>query len=106
VCVRKGVVSMIEMECLQKVDGSKDEHDIVLFALSTCPHCRHARDFLDENELTYRYVYVDQLEGPEQKTVLVETEKYNPNHTFPTLVVDDGDVVIGFREAEYKDKLL
>jgi glutaredoxin len=97
---------MIEMECLEKVEGSKSEHDLVLFALSTCPHCRHARDFLDENGLAYRYVYVDQLEGPEQKSVVLETEKFNPNHTFPTLIIDDGDVVIGYRETEYKEKLL
>ncbi|MHB8896381.1 MAG: glutaredoxin family protein [Candidatus Geothermincolia bacterium] len=97
---------MIELDCLQRVEGSKDEHDLVLFALSTCPHCKHAREFLDSNGLTYRYVYVDQLEGPEQKLAVQESEKYNPNRTFPTLVIDDGDVVIGFREVDYKDKLL
>jgi glutaredoxin-like protein NrdH len=96
---------MIELDCLQQVDGAKGDHDVVLFALSTCPHCRHAREFLDSNDVAYRYVYVDQLEGPEQKQVLTFSEKYNPNHTFPTLVIDDDDVLIGFRESEYKDKL-
>jgi hypothetical protein len=48
---------------------------------------------------------VDQIEGPEQKTVLLASEKYNPNHTFPTLVIDDDDVIIGFKESEYQEKL-
>ncbi len=97
---------MIELDCLERVEGSNSEHDLVLFALSTCPHCRHAREFLDSNDLAYWYVYVDLLEGDEQKQVVKESEKFNPNRTFPTLVIDDDDVVIGFREAEYKDKLL
>jgi len=97
---------MIELDCLQQVEGSNGEHDLVLFVLSTCPHCRHAREFLDNNGIAYRYVYVDLLEGNEQKQAVAESERYNPNRTFPTLVIDDGDVLIGFREAEYRDKLL
>lgn len=97
---------MIELDCLENVEGSVKGHDLVLFALSTCPHCRHAREFLDTNDIAYRFVYLDQLDGAEQKQVLAESEKYNPNRTFPTLVIDDGEVLVGFREVEYKDKLL
>jgi glutaredoxin-like protein NrdH len=102
----KGVGDMIDLDCLEQVEGTITDHDVVLFALSTCPHCKHAREFLDSNGVAYRYVYLDSLKGDEQKRVLLESEKYNPNHTFPTLVIDDGDVVIGFREDQYKDKLL
>jgi len=97
---------MIEIDSLEQVEGEISDHDVVLFALSTCPHCRHAREFLDSKGVAYRFVYLDSLKGDEQKRVLLESEKYNPNHTFPTLVIDGGDVLIGFREAEYTDKLL
>jgi len=99
------VVSVIELASLETVEGTDSNHDVVLFALSTCPHCRHAREYLDKSGVSYRYVYVDQVEGDEQKTVLLESEKYNPNHTFPTLVIDDDDIVIGFKESEYQEKL-
>lgn len=97
---------MPQLECLEEVKGSKNEKDLVLFALSTCGWCRKARNFLDENDLAYRYVYVDLLEGDELKRVIEEVERVNPNKTFPTLVIDDSDTVAGFKDNEYKEKLL
>jgi glutaredoxin-like protein NrdH len=97
---------MIELDCLEQVEGSKSAHDLVLFALSTCPHCRNARNFLDNNDLAYRYVYLDLLKGEEQKNVLEEASKYNPRKSFPTLVVDDDEVLVGFTESDWKAKLL
>lgn len=97
---------MIELDTLEKVDGTRDkDKDVVLFALSTCPHCRHAREWLDNNSVEYRFVYVDKLEGDEQKNTLKASEKFNPNNTFPTLVIDDHDVIVGFRESDYHGKL-
>jgi glutaredoxin-like protein NrdH len=93
---------MMELATLELVEGTRaQDKDVVLFALSTCPHCRHAR----EHEVQYRYVYVDHLKGEEQKTAVTEAEKFNPNDTFPTLVIDADAVIIGFRESEYEDKL-
>jgi hypothetical protein len=43
----KEVVPVIELASLESVDGTSSDHDVVLFALSTCPHCRHAREYLD-----------------------------------------------------------
>lgn len=97
---------MIELDCLEQIDGSKSDHDLVLFALSTCPHCRNARNFLENNDLAYRYVYLDLLKGDEQRSVLEEASKYNPRKSFPTLVVDDDDVLVGFTESDWKSKLL
>ncbi|OFW57770.1 MAG: hypothetical protein A2W01_04935 [Candidatus Solincola sediminis] len=93
-------------EYLETVEGEKDDHDLCLFALSTCAWCRKARNFLDENKLHYRYVYVDLLEGESQKKVFEEVSKYNPRRTFPTLVVDGGEVIAGFNEDKYREALL
>lgn len=97
---------MIELECLEEVEGEKKEHDLVLFALSTCGWCRKARNFLDGNGIAYRYAYLDLLEGDEQKAALEEASKWNPKRTFPTLVIDEGDKIVGFTDEEYKGKLL
>ncbi len=97
---------MIELDCLEQVDGGKNDHDLVLFALSTCPHCRNARNFLDNNDVAYRFVYLDKLEGDEQKQVLDEASKFNPRRSFPTLVIDDDEVLVGFTEADWRTKLL
>lgn len=97
---------MIELDCLEEIAGANRDHDLVLFALSTCPHCRHAREFLEANDIKYRFVYVDKLEGDERADVVKKTEKYNPRRSFPTLVIDDGDVLIGFTESDWREKLL
>jgi glutaredoxin-like protein NrdH len=91
---------------LEVVEGEKNGRDLVLFALSTCGWCRKARNFLDENNLAYRYVYVDLLEGDAQKEVFEEVKKRNPRRTFPTLVVDSDEVIAGFNEDRYKEALL
>lgn len=97
---------MKELGSLEQVEGENREHGLVLFAISTCPHCRNARSFLEANGFAYRYVYLDQLEGDEQREVLGEAEKYNPRRSFPTLVIDDERVLVGFSEPEWKGKLL
>ncbi|MFH1151142.1 MAG: glutaredoxin family protein [Actinomycetota bacterium] len=97
---------MIELDCLETIEGSAVDHDLVLFALSTCPHCRRARDFLGTNDLTYRFVYLDQLKGDEQKEVLEITDRFNPRRSFPTLVIDDEGVLVGFSETDWKARLL
>ena len=97
---------MIELDCLEQVEGDKKDRDLVLFALSTCPHCRSAKTFLDDNGVAYRYVYLDKLEGDEQKDVLGVAGKYNPRKSFPTLVVDDDEVLVGFSEPDWRTKLL
>lgn len=97
---------MIDLGCLENVEGTKAEHDLVLFALSTCGWCRKAREFLDTNDVAYRYVYVDQLEGDERDEVVGVIKGYNPRMGFPTLVIDDGDVVLGYDEPSYREKLL
>ncbi len=97
---------MKELECLEEISGSEGSGDLVFFALSTCGWCRKAREFLDGNQLAYRFVYLDKLEGDEQRLVLEEVEKHNPKRSFPTLVIDDDIVVVGFNEQEYEEKVL
>lgn len=97
---------MGELESLEIVEGTNADHDLVLFAISTCGWCRKARSFLDENGIAYRYVYVDMLDGDQQRDVLTEASKWNPRRTFPTLVIDDTDVLVGFEDVKYKEKLL
>ena len=91
---------------LEVVEGENGEHDLILFALSTCGWCRKARTFLNDNNLKYRYVYVDLLEGDAQKEVFEEVKARNPRKTFPTLVVNSDEVIAGFNEDRYKETLL
>lgn len=97
---------MPDLDCLETAGGSRKDRDLVLYALSTCGWCRKARNFLEENDLGYRYVYVDLLEGKERDEVIAIVRKLNPKMSFPTLVIDEDNVVSGFSEETYNSKLL
>ena len=78
---------------------------VVLYALSTCGWCRRAKKLLDENDVEYELVYVDELEGDERDAIVSEVAKWNPRRSFPTLVVDDRLSVAGFKPDQIKEAL-
>jgi glutaredoxin len=90
----------------EKVEGSKSDHDLRLYAISTCGWCKKTRNFLESNDVAYEYVYVDLLKGQDQAEVVEEVSKLNPDRTFPTLVIDGDEVLIGFKEDAFKEKIL
>lgn len=78
--------------------------DIELFALSTCPHCRHTKEFFNANDIEYKFVDVDLLPDDELEEAEAMVLSYNPNDTFPTIVVNDGEeVIVGFQEDKLEE---
>lgn len=76
---------------------------VKLFALSTCPSCRRTKQFLQDNNIAHELVEVDMLPGGEQWVVAKEVKGYNPEATYPTLVVMD--VIVGYDEKAMKKAL-
>lgn len=72
---------------------------IKLFALSTCSHCRHTKEYLNDNNVDFDCTEVDVLTGDERQKVIEEVKKYNPDLSFPTLVIGD-TVIVGFKKDE------
>ena len=89
---------------LQHVDG-ENKGKLVLFALSTCGWCKKTRMLLEDLEVEYDYIYVDLTTGAEREEAVETLEKFNPEVSFPTLVIDDSEVIIGFKMDEIEDKL-
>ncbi|MDI6701877.1 glutaredoxin family protein [Methanothermobacter wolfeii] len=88
----------------QHVDGER-RASVKLFALSTCGWCKKTRKLLEELGIAYDYIYVDLLEGDERTEALDELKRWNPSLSFPTLVIDDKDVVVGFDSLSIKTAL-
>lgn len=82
-----------------------DKGPVMLYALSTCIHCKQTRNLLDELNVAYDYLYVDQLSRDEMDIVLGEMQKYNPRGSFPTLVLTNGKVIVGSRIDEIREAL-
>jgi glutaredoxin len=87
------------------VIGRLSVHKVMLYALSTCGWCKKTKQFFDDNGIDYDYVYVDKLDSSELEQVMAEVQKWNPSINFPTVVVDDKTVVVGFRVDRLREVL-
>lgn len=45
------------------IDSFVQENPVAMFSFSTCPFCRRAKDYLEENGITYQSIELDELEG-------------------------------------------
>jgi glutaredoxin len=77
---------------------------VFIYTLSTCGHCKRAKQFLNEHGIPYEALDVDLCEGEERASTIDEVKKHNPKCTFPTILIGD-QVIVGFREDDIKDAL-
>ena len=81
------------------------EHRVKLYALSTCGWCKKTKRFLDSYNIQYNCSDVDLLEGDEKERIREELARWNPKRSFPTIVIDDNEVVVGYDENRLKEVL-
>ncbi|MEE9911188.1 MAG: glutaredoxin family protein [Deltaproteobacteria bacterium] len=77
---------------------------VKIYTLSTCSHCKAAKKFLNENNVVFDATDVDLLQGPAREAVLSEVVQYNPQRSFPTIIIGDR-IIIGFKENDIKEAL-
>jgi glutaredoxin len=74
-----------------------------LYGLSTCPSCKRLKRFLEENNIEFELIEVDSLDSGEQWLKVKELKGYNPEATYPTLVIEN--VVVGYDEERLREAL-
>ncbi len=84
-----------------RVEG-KNVGSVILYAISTCIWCKKARSLLDELAIEYSYIYVDLLESEENVRVKDDLRKWNPQCSFPTLIINNERCIVGFKEEEIR----
>lgn len=89
---------------VKHVEG-KNVADIMLYTLSTCIWCKKTKQLLKELGVEYSYIDVDVLTTEEKRNVSEEIEKWNAAVSFPTLVLNNKEVILGFQPEEIKEKL-
>jgi len=70
----------------------------VLYALQDCRHCRRTRDFLEKHGVSFHLVMIDVFPRTERSRLMKIVRSYNPRGSFPTTVLPDGRVIVGYRE--------
>ena len=78
----------------------------IMYALTTCQHCKNTRKFLDANKVDYIIIYLDEYSGSQRSDLMEKVRTYNPRGTFPTILVPGGKVIIGFRKQLMQEALL
>jgi glutaredoxin-like protein NrdH len=87
------------------IPGSHNEHHVAFYGLSTCIWCKRTRQFLESEKVKFEYVYVDLLHGQEREEAIKRIKQWNPAVSFPTVVVDDAQCVVGFKPDKLKEIL-
>ena len=80
------------------------ENQVKMYSLSTCSHCKATKKLLNDCKVQYEFQDVDLLEGEERAAVLEDVKKWNPNCSFPTIIIGDR-VIVGFKEEEIREAL-
>ena len=80
------------------------ENQVKMYSLSTCSHCKATKKLLNDCEVKYEFQDVDLLQGEERAAILEEVRKWNPNCSFPTIIIGD-TVIVGFKEKEIREAL-
>ena len=87
------------------VSGEHNDHEVKFYGISTCIWCRKTRAFLEENKVAFDFVYVDLLESDEREAAKDKVREFNPRCSFPTLIIDNSECVIGYKTEQIKEVL-
>jgi glutaredoxin-like protein NrdH len=77
---------------------------IKIYTLSTCSHCKATKKLLNECAVSYEFTDVDLLSEKERTAVLEDVKKFNPECSFPTIIIDN-EVIVGFEETKIRHAL-
>ena len=88
-----------------KVPGKNRGHRVLLYALSTCAHCKVAEQFFREADVEFEYVDVDLCTEEEKDKIRKEIQAKGGPLNYPTTIVDDKVAVTGFRKDLLKKEL-
>ncbi len=77
---------------------------VKMYTLSTCSHCKAAKKFLNDHHVVFDATDVDLLQGAAREATLNEVVQYNPQRSFPTIIIGE-KIIIGFREDVIREAL-
>ena len=87
-----------------QVKGANDKREIIIFTLSTCMWCKKCKRWLDERNVKYRYVDVDQIPYSQKSEILdYLRENYTARISYPFMICDKKDIVVGYDPGKYEE---
>jgi len=74
---------------------------IIMYSTDWCGDCRRAKRFLDERQIAYENVNIEQI--PEGLEIVKKLN--NGNRSVPTIVFPDGSILVEPSNAQLAEKL-
>ena len=56
--------------------------------------------------MEYDYVYADLTQGEERDIIVSQLKNYNSKISFPTLIINETNVIVGYNPDEIKELLI
>lgn len=78
--------------------------EIEFYGLSTCMWCKKTKAYLDEKNIEYSHVFVNELQGDEKEKVRNRVRELNPNMSFPTVKIGE-TIIVGHHPEEMEEAL-
>lgn len=97
---------MLDTLAYTRVEGARSDHDITVYALSTCGFCKRALSYLKEKGFAHRYIHVDTIPLETKNEVKrILKERFKDDVAFPFAVIDGDKHLVGFIEADWAKTL-
>lgn len=87
---------------IKHIEGKK-KGQVMLYALSTCVWCKRTKRLLNELGIDYHFVDADLANSEDKEEIRRTILKWNPNGSYPTIVIDDEHSIIGYDPERIKE---
>lgn len=88
-----------------KVKGSKKDHEVLVYALSTCGWCKKTKQFLNDNSIEYEYVDFDLASHEERQPIIDELTSKNIPLAFPITIINNKIMIRGYNPDKLREEL-
>jgi glutaredoxin len=88
-----------------KVEGTKKDHKVLMYAISTCAWCKMTKKYLKDNKVEYEYVDVDLCSDKDRQAIRNDIVKRGGEPNYPIIIVDDKVMINGFRKDRINEAL-
>ncbi len=76
--------------------------DVLMYGLTTCPHCKKVLEFLKKSGVKFKVIWLDEISGEERKRVIEEVHRISGSYAVP-VVVKGEKWVLGYNLKKLKE---
>ncbi len=89
----------------KKVAGTKKDHKVLMYAISTCGWCKMTKKYLNDHKVEYEYIDVDLCDDKDRQAIRNDIVKRGGEPSYPIIIVDDKIMINGFRKDKINEAL-